>query len=75
MTPAQNEQVVENAVALAGTYYGIECVERSLEMLRKQLAVTGLYRFSPQCRRGITVIPWEPSNFGPMYVAKLERIK
>ena len=46
--------VVESAVALAKTYYGIECVELSLELMRNQLARTRLYRFSEQCKRGVT---------------------
>lgn len=46
--------VVENAVSLAKTYYGIECVELSLELMRDQLASTKLYRFSGLCKRGVT---------------------
>lgn len=73
LSPTQNEAVVENAVVLANRYYGIKCVELSLRPLRRHLATTGLFRFSENCHRGIQLVPWIISNFGPMYICKLRK--
>lgn len=75
LSPSQNESVVENACAIVKRNFGIVCVERSLKQLKSHLTSTGLYRFNDQCRRGLLVVPFLPSNFGPMYVCKIERQK
>jgi 16S rRNA C967 or C1407 C5-methylase (RsmB/RsmF family) len=75
MSPTQNEVVVENAAVLARQHYGIECVEQSLKRMERHLSKTGLFQFSSQQQRGSLILPWIISNFGPMYVCKLQRIK
>ncbi|CAK5029620.1 unnamed protein product [Meloidogyne enterolobii] len=74
LAPTQNELVVENAVVLAQQHYGIKFVERSLKRMEKLLKRTGLYRFSDQQQRGSLVLPYIVSNFGPMFICKLQRI-
>ncbi|VDK21829.1 unnamed protein product [Anisakis simplex] len=74
LSPIQNEVVVENAVAIARERFGIEAVELTLEQLRGHLISTSLFRFCENIRRGLLVIPFLPSNFGPMYVCKLKRL-
>uniref|UniRef100_A0AC35TXI3 SAM_MT_RSMB_NOP domain-containing protein n=1 Tax=Rhabditophanes sp. KR3021 TaxID=114890 RepID=A0AC35TXI3_9BILA len=73
LSPLQNESVVENACAVAERDFGIQCVEKDMSQLKQHLTSTGLYRFSDQCKRGLLVLPFLPSNFGPMYVCKLTR--
>ncbi|CAJ0959656.1 unnamed protein product, partial [Mesorhabditis belari] len=75
LSPSQNEAVIENAVAIAEQQFGIKVVEESLSLLKNHLAATGLYRFNDETQRGILVLPFLPSNFGPMYVCKLHRLK
>ncbi|VDM79244.1 unnamed protein product [Strongylus vulgaris] len=74
LSSIQNEAVVENGVAIAEQKFGVRVVEESLSQLVTHLASSGLYRFSDQCRTGALVLPFLPSNFGPMYVCKLTRI-
>ncbi|KAK5965287.1 hypothetical protein GCK32_002027 [Trichostrongylus colubriformis] len=74
LSSIQNEAVVENAVAIAEQKFGVRVVEESLSQLVTHLTSSGLYRFSDQCRTGILVLPFLPSNFGPMYVCKLTRL-
>uniref|UniRef100_A0A0N5BW21 NOL1/NOP2/Sun domain family member 4 n=1 Tax=Strongyloides papillosus TaxID=174720 RepID=A0A0N5BW21_STREA len=73
LSPLQNESVIENACAIVKRNYGIVCIEKSLNRLKSHLTSTGLYKFNDQCRRGILVVPFLPSNFGPMYVCKIMR--
>lgn len=73
LSPLQNESVVENACAIVKRNYGIVCIEKSLNRLKGHLTSTGLYKFNDQCKRGILVVPFLPSNFGPMYVCKIMR--
>ncbi|MFH4978935.1 hypothetical protein AB6A40_005644, partial [Gnathostoma spinigerum] len=75
LSPVQNEAVVENAVAIANEKFGIDVVEASLVQMEQHLIASGLFRFSDQCKRGSLVVPFLPSNFGPMYVCKLLRTK
>ncbi|TKR89123.1 hypothetical protein L596_013269 [Steinernema carpocapsae] len=75
LSPVQNESVIENAVAIASEKMGMEVIEKKLVQLERHLSSTGFYKFSEQCRRGSLVIPFLPSNFGPMYVCKLQRTK
>ncbi|VDM60480.1 unnamed protein product [Angiostrongylus costaricensis] len=75
LSSIQNEAVVENAAAIADQKFGIRVIEESLSQLVNHLSSTGLYRFSDQCRTGALVLPYLPSNFGPMYVCKLTRLK
>jgi len=42
--------------------------------MEKLLKRTGLYRFSDQQQRGSLVLPYIVSNFGPMFICKLQRI-
>ncbi|EYB98233.1 hypothetical protein Y032_0133g1786 [Ancylostoma ceylanicum] len=74
LSSIQNEAVVENGVAIAEEKFGVRVVEESLSQLVTHLSSSGLYRFSDQCRTGALVLPFLPSNFGPMYVCKLTRI-
>ncbi|KAK6027751.1 hypothetical protein OSTOST_06217 [Ostertagia ostertagi] len=74
LSTIQNEAVVENAVAIAERQFGVRVVEESLSQLVNHLTSSGLYRFSDQCRTGALVLPFLPSNFGPMYVCKLTRL-
>uniref|UniRef100_A0A1I8BF58 NOL1/NOP2/Sun domain family member 4 n=1 Tax=Meloidogyne hapla TaxID=6305 RepID=A0A1I8BF58_MELHA len=74
LAPTQNELVVENAAVLAQQHYGIKCVERSLKRMENLLKRTNLYRFSDQQQRGSLVLPYIVSNFGPMFICKLQRI-
>uniref|UniRef100_A0A0N4Z2B4 NOL1/NOP2/Sun domain family member 4 n=1 Tax=Parastrongyloides trichosuri TaxID=131310 RepID=A0A0N4Z2B4_PARTI len=75
LSPLQNESVIENACAIVKRDYGIVYIEKSLNQLKEHLTSTGLYKFSEQCNRGTLVVPFLPSNFGPMYVCKLYRQK
>uniref|UniRef100_A0A183F3Z5 NOL1/NOP2/Sun domain family member 4 n=1 Tax=Heligmosomoides polygyrus TaxID=6339 RepID=A0A183F3Z5_HELPZ len=74
LSSTQNEAVVENAVAIAEQKFGIRVVEESLSQLVTHLSSSSLYRFSDQCRTGALVLPFLPSNFGPMYLCKLTRL-
>ncbi|VDM43388.1 unnamed protein product [Toxocara canis] len=73
LSPIQNETVVENAVAVATERFGLKVIEQTLEQLERHLSSSGLFRFGESCRRGSLVVPFLPSNFGPMYVCKLRR--
>ncbi|KAI1715296.1 16S rRNA methyltransferase rsmB/F domain-containing protein [Ditylenchus destructor] len=77
LSPNQNEAVVENAVALANTYFGIQCVEQSLQRLKVNFSNTGMFFFAENriCKRGILAVPNVLGNFGPMYVCKLKRTR
>ncbi|RCN30716.1 hypothetical protein ANCCAN_23506 [Ancylostoma caninum] len=74
LSSIQNEAVVENGVAIAEEKFGVRVVEESLSQLVTHLSSSGLYRFSDQCCTGALVLPFLPSNFGPMYICKLTRI-
>ncbi|KAK6732657.1 hypothetical protein RB195_016804 [Necator americanus] len=74
LSSIQNESVVENGVAIAEQKFGVRVVEESLSQLVTHLSSSGLYRFSDQCRTGALVLPFLPSNFGPMYICKLTRL-
>ena len=71
----QNDAVIENAAVIAEKEFGITCVERTLIQLQRHLQPSGLYRFAQNSQRGLLVVPNLKSNFGPMYVCKLQRIK
>ncbi|VDN03188.1 unnamed protein product [Thelazia callipaeda] len=73
LSPVQNEGVVENGVAIASTHFGIKAVELSLSELEYRFR--GSYQFSDKPRRGSLILPFLPSNCGPMYMCKLQRIK
>uniref|UniRef100_A0A915PJ42 NOL1/NOP2/Sun domain family member 4 n=1 Tax=Setaria digitata TaxID=48799 RepID=A0A915PJ42_9BILA len=73
LSPVQNEEVIENGVAIADEYFGIKAVELSLSQMVSHFK--GFYRFSDKTRRGFLILPFLPSNCGPMYVCKLERIQ
>ncbi|CAI4230806.1 unnamed protein product [Auanema sp. JU1783] len=75
LSASQNEAVVENAVAIAQQKFGMKIVEESLLQLTTHLTSTGLFRFSEQCKIGALVLPFLPSNFGPMYVCKLTKLE
>nr|CDJ84684.1 Bacterial Fmu (Sun) eukaryotic nucleolar NOL1 Nop2p domain containing protein [Haemonchus contortus] len=75
LSSIQNEGVVGNAVAVAEQEFGVRVVEESLGQLVNHLTSSGLYRFSDQCRMGALILPFLPSNFGPMYLCKLTRLK
>uniref|UniRef100_A0A1I7TF55 NOL1/NOP2/Sun domain family member 4 n=1 Tax=Caenorhabditis tropicalis TaxID=1561998 RepID=A0A1I7TF55_9PELO len=74
LSPSQNEAVVENAVAVARNEFGIETVEESLHQLVSHMTSSGLYRFH-ETPLGALVVPFLPSNFGPMYICKLTRLQ
>ncbi|EFO90577.1 hypothetical protein CRE_08115 [Caenorhabditis remanei] len=74
LSPSQNEAVVENAVAVARNDFGIETVEESLHQLVSHMTSSGLYRFH-DTPLGALVVPFLPSNFGPMYICKLTRLQ
>ncbi|VDM10240.1 unnamed protein product [Wuchereria bancrofti] len=73
LSPVQNEGVVENAVAIADEHFGIKAVELSLSQMVSHFR--NIYRFSDKPRRGILILPFLPSNCGPMYMCKLQRIQ
>lgn len=73
LSPVQNEVVVENALAIASEQFGIKAVELSLSQLVADLRRLQLYEIA-NCRVGSIVLPFLPSNFGPMYFCKLQRI-
>ncbi|VDN55615.1 unnamed protein product [Dracunculus medinensis] len=75
LSSVQNEGVIENAVAIASEQFGIEAVEMIMDNMQKSLSSTGLFEFYPGCRRGLLILPFLPSNFGPLYVCKLRRTK
>uniref|UniRef100_A0A1I7XTQ5 NOL1/NOP2/Sun domain family member 4 n=1 Tax=Heterorhabditis bacteriophora TaxID=37862 RepID=A0A1I7XTQ5_HETBA len=75
LSSIQNEAVVENAVAIAENKFKIKVVEECLSQLATHLSSSGLFRFSDQCKRGALVLPFLPSNFGPMYICKLSRLQ
>uniref|UniRef100_A0A8R1IEA6 NOL1/NOP2/Sun domain family member 4 n=1 Tax=Caenorhabditis japonica TaxID=281687 RepID=A0A8R1IEA6_CAEJA len=74
LSPSQNEAVVENSVAIARNDFGIETVEESLHQLVSHMTASGLYRFH-ETPLGALVVPFLPSNFGPMYICKLTRLQ
>ncbi|CAI2315521.1 unnamed protein product [Caenorhabditis sp. 36 PRJEB53466] len=74
LSPSQNEAVVENAVAIVRKDFGIETVEESLHQLVSHMTASGLYRFH-DTPLGALVVPFLPSNFGPMYICKLTRLQ
>ncbi|EGT49016.1 hypothetical protein CAEBREN_31715 [Caenorhabditis brenneri] len=74
LSPSQNEAVVENAVAVARNDFAIETVEESLHQLVSHMTSSGLYRFH-NTQIGALVVPFLPSNFGPMYICKLTRLQ
>ncbi|CAP24697.2 Protein CBG03881 [Caenorhabditis briggsae] len=74
LSPSQNEAVVENAVAVVKNDFGIEIVEESLHQLVSHMTASGLYRFH-DTPLGALVVPFLPSNFGPMYICKLTRLQ
>ncbi|CAJ0567473.1 unnamed protein product, partial [Mesorhabditis spiculigera] len=74
LSPAQNEAVVQNAVAIAEQQFGIRVVEESLTLLKRHLELTGLFRFANNTQHGLLLLPFIPSNFGPMYICKLHRL-
>ncbi|PIC50387.1 hypothetical protein B9Z55_001303 [Caenorhabditis nigoni] len=74
LSPSQNEAVVENAVAVVKNDFGIEIVEESLHQLVSHMTASGLYRFHGT-PLGALVVPFLPSNFGPMYICKLTRLQ
>uniref|UniRef100_A0A0R3RXQ9 NOL1/NOP2/Sun domain family member 4 n=1 Tax=Elaeophora elaphi TaxID=1147741 RepID=A0A0R3RXQ9_9BILA len=73
LSPVQNDGVIENSVAIAEEYFGIKAVELSLSQMVSHFK--NIYRFSDKPRRGLLVLPFLPSNCGPMYVCKLQRIQ
>ncbi|KAK6104933.1 NOL1/NOP2/sun family protein [Brugia pahangi] len=73
LSPVQNEGVVENSVAIADEHFGIKVVELSLSQMVSHFR--NIYRFSDKPRRGILILPFLPSNCGPMYMCKLQRIQ
>ncbi|CDO41156.1 5-cytosine rRNA methyltransferase nsun-4 [Caenorhabditis elegans] len=74
LSPSQNEAVVENAVAVVRNDFGIVTVEESLHQLVSHMTSSGLYRFH-DTPLGALVVPFLPSNFGPMYICKLTRLQ
>lgn len=75
LSPMQNDAVIENAAVIAEQEFGIKCIEKPLVQLRNHLIPSGLFRFAKNYQRGLLVVPYILSNFGPMYVAKLQRIR
>ncbi|EFO22986.2 hypothetical protein LOAG_05500 [Loa loa] len=73
LSPVQNDGVIENGVAIADEYFGIKAVELSLSQMVSHFK--NIYRFSDKPRRGLLILPFLPSNCGPMYVCKLQRIQ
>uniref|UniRef100_A0A7E4VIT1 NOL1/NOP2/Sun domain family member 4 n=1 Tax=Panagrellus redivivus TaxID=6233 RepID=A0A7E4VIT1_PANRE len=75
LSPMQNDAVVENAAVIAEQQFGIKVVEKGLTQLQNHLLPSGLYRFALNCQRGLLVVPHIASNFGPMYICKLQRLR
>ncbi|CAG9534755.1 unnamed protein product [Cercopithifilaria johnstoni] len=73
LSPVQNDGVIENGVAIADEHFGIKAVELSLSQMVSHFK--SIYRFSNEPRRGLLILPFLPSNCGPMYVCKLQRIQ
>uniref|UniRef100_A0AC34RLE9 SAM-dependent MTase RsmB/NOP-type domain-containing protein n=1 Tax=Panagrolaimus sp. JU765 TaxID=591449 RepID=A0AC34RLE9_9BILA len=73
LSPMQNDAVVENAAVIAEHEFGTKCFEKSLIRLQKHLAPTKLGTFAKNSQRGILVLPNLRSNFGSMYVCKLQK--
>ncbi|PAV64278.1 hypothetical protein WR25_25360 [Diploscapter pachys] len=74
LSPIQNESVIEKAAAMVKHNFGIDVIEESLSDLFISLYNTGMYQVNTHCRRGYLILPFLPSNFGPMYVCKLTRL-
>ncbi|KAM4641546.1 5-cytosine rRNA methyltransferase NSUN4 [Discoglossus pictus] len=73
LSQLQNEYVVERAVELAASEYGVHVEPQDLSSFREMFKST--FNFSQDCRVGELVLPHLTANFGPMYFCKLLRWK
>ncbi|KAM4720747.1 5-cytosine rRNA methyltransferase NSUN4 [Rhinophrynus dorsalis] len=73
LSQLQNECVVEQAVQLAASEYGVQVETQDLSCFREVFKNT--FNFFQNCRVGELVIPHLTANFGPMFFCKLQRLK
>lgn len=73
LSPIQNDGVVHMALKKiweeTNNIYAIRDLKETLRPLR------GLYRMNNSFKYGTQVVPFMPSNCGPMYVSKIQRIQ
>ncbi|KAM6397175.1 5-cytosine rRNA methyltransferase NSUN4 [Pluvialis apricaria] len=72
LSPLQNEYVIERALEVAETQYGISIHVEDLSHFRTLFQDT--FSFFSDCRLGELVLPHLTANFGPMYFCKLRRM-
>ncbi|XP_029474087.1 5-methylcytosine rRNA methyltransferase NSUN4 [Rhinatrema bivittatum] len=72
LSQLQNEYVVERAVEVAATEYGVQVRIEDLSFYRSLFQDT--FCFFSGCRVGELVLPHLTANFGPMYFCKLHRV-
>ena len=71
LSQLQNEHVVERAIDIAETQFGITVHVEDLSHFRTLFQDT--FCFFSGCRLGELVLPHLTANFGPMYFCKLRR--
>ncbi|XP_019386909.1 PREDICTED: 5-methylcytosine rRNA methyltransferase NSUN4 isoform X1 [Crocodylus porosus] len=71
LSQLQNEYVVESAINVAETQFGIGVHVEDLSCFRRLFQDT--FSFYAECRVGELVLPHLTANFGPMYFCKLRR--
>ncbi|XP_019356917.1 PREDICTED: 5-methylcytosine rRNA methyltransferase NSUN4 isoform X2 [Gavialis gangeticus] len=73
LSQLQNEYVVESAINVAETQFGIGVHVEDLSCFRRLFQDT--FSFYAECRVGELVLPHLTANFGPMYFCKLCRVQ
>ncbi|XP_063795571.1 5-methylcytosine rRNA methyltransferase NSUN4 [Pseudophryne corroboree] len=73
LSQLQNECVVERALELAASEYGVHAEIKNLRSFRDVFRNT--FNFHTNCRIGELVVPHLTANFGPMYFCKLLRMR
>ncbi|XP_069837287.1 5-methylcytosine rRNA methyltransferase NSUN4 [Dendropsophus ebraccatus] len=72
LSALQNECVVEQALNLAKSEYGVHAEVQDLSIFREIFRRT--FDFHRDCRLGELVLPQLTANFGPLYLCKLRRL-
>lgn len=73
LSALQNECVVERALGLAASEYGIHAEVQDLRCFREIFRKT--FNFQQDCRLGELVLPHLTANYGPLYLCKLRRVR
>ncbi|XP_056408938.1 5-methylcytosine rRNA methyltransferase NSUN4 [Hyla sarda] len=73
LSTLQNECVVEGALGLAASEYGVHAEVQDLRSVREIFSRT--FNFHLECRIGELVLPQLTANYGPLYLCKLRRLR